>query len=841
MTHIRFKYRLLAGAAVMLGASAPAVAQEDAEARQETIIVTATPIRDSQAAALEAKRAADNVVDIISADTIGRFPDQNLADSLGRVPGIAIERDQGQARYINFRGAPFRYTAIAFDGVDVPGAENGRIPRFDAFPSAIVSAVEANKAITPEMPGEAVSGFVNIRTFDPFAKDGFGVSVELGSGEQELGGGPNTRANARVSFSNDRFGVVGFVSQNRRRQNTDNREFDLELTNSGELVVNELDFRSYFVDRKDNAFGGRIEIRPDAAMINRVFLTTLFSEFIDEEERNQYVFDIAGGAGAIGSSVTPGATGYQPLVLVNRLLEDGRYDNSTWTTTAGVDFEAAGWAMEGRLNFTETEFYTFLPIPYSLAASAAASYDLTNVDAPVVTVFAPFSQTPIDIGTLRYPVNLALTFASELDTENVKLKLDAEREFGWFGRTTDVKVGGQIDVREASGFGSALAIGGFPSSVDPAQFQTGLEWYSDFNNSIGARIYDNSGLRAAWEAAAGDLTPSAPDDELVSIEETILAGYAMATTQFDGFNLVYGARIEYTDYTSAGPAIDVSVGGDDVTILPSVHMNVDLREDLKLRISASSGLSRPTYNEWRASATVDVPNQTITGGNPTLDPEKAFGGDVSLEWYFAPANLLSAGAFVRRIEDVIYSDSTLVDAGPYVPTAAGQLWTLNGFVNGRSGWLTGLEFNALVTADAFIEGPLDGFGVSANLTLLDSEFETNSGATFSLPGTSDTIFNASLFYEKYGLSARINYQYRDDWLSTTENDSLGEFWAEQERIDASIRYLVPRSFGDAQLTVFANANNLNDAVDVRYVGTRRTPNQVEGYGPRYLFGFRVDY
>ena len=137
-----------------------AFAQEsvDDEARQETIVVTATPIRDSQIAAIEAKRNADNVVDVLAADTIGRFPDQNLADSLGRVPGLAIERDQGQARFINFRGAPFRYTKIAFDGVDVLGAEDGRTPRFDAFPSVITSRIEVNKAITADMPGEATVG-----------------------------------------------------------------------------------------------------------------------------------------------------------------------------------------------------------------------------------------------------------------------------------------------------------------------------------------------------------------------------------------------------------------------------------------------------------------------------------------------------------------------------------------------------------------------------------------------------------------------------------------------------------------------------------------------------------
>ena len=117
---------LFFGASILVLPVAQAQDGAEEEARQDTIVVTATPIRDSQAAAIAAKRIADNVVDVLAADTIGRFPDQNLADSLGRVPGLAIERDQGQARFINFRGAPFRYTKIAFDGIDVLGAEDGR-------------------------------------------------------------------------------------------------------------------------------------------------------------------------------------------------------------------------------------------------------------------------------------------------------------------------------------------------------------------------------------------------------------------------------------------------------------------------------------------------------------------------------------------------------------------------------------------------------------------------------------------------------------------------------------------------------------------------------------------
>ncbi len=818
-----------------------AMAQETEDVSvQETVIVTATPIRDSQAAAIEAKREAPNVVDIISADTIGRFPDQNLADSLGRLPGLAIERDQGQARYINFRGAPFRFTAIAFDGIDVPGAQNGRIPRFDSFPSVITSAVEANKAITPDMPGEAVSGFINIKTFSPFDAEGLSVSAEAGYGEQDLGGGQVNKYNGRVSWSNDTLGWVVFGSYNRRVQNTDNRELDLELNDAGELIVNELDFRSYFVEREDSAWGGRLEARPDGP-IERLFVSTLYTEFVDEEERNQYVFDIAGGAGAVGGAVAPGETGYQPLVLVNRLLEDGKYDNSTSTTTLGADFDLGGWFVEGRLNYTETEDNIFLPIPFSAAASVAGSYDLTDVNSPEFTVFEPFTQTPRSINGLDYALNLGLLIDGGLENEAVKLKLDGEKDMDLFGRATMVKTGVQYDTREATGNSFAQDIGGFPPSVNIDDFLTGVEWYSDFNNSIGATYYRNDEVRSAWADAAGGLDANIGDELLISIEEDILSAYAMATTQFDGGNIVYGARIEATDYTSNGPAIDVAFSDDYVNVLPSAHLNLDLRDDVKLRFSTSTGVSRPTYNELRASASVDPTNQTVIGGNPTLDAETTWGGDVSLEWYYAPASLVSVGAFYRNIDDVIYADSTTIDGGLYLDSAAGEEWTLVGFVNGQGGHLSGLEANILGTAEGLLPEPFDGLGASANLTLLESEFETNSGVTFSLPGTSDMVWNASLFYEKFGVSARINYQYRDAWLSTTENDSFGEFWDEQERVDASLRYNLPWELGGSRFTVFANANNLTDETDVRYIETPATPNQVEGYGRRWLFGLRVDY
>ena len=160
-----------------------------AEQAIEEVVVTGKSIKDSQMAAIEAKRQTDNIADIISSDAIGRFPDQTLAEALGRVPGISIERDQGQARYVSFRGTPKRYTTTAFNGISIPGVENGRIPRFDSYPVVITSQVVANKAITPDMPGESVSGYINVKTFRPSDIEGISGSIETGIGAQDLAGG----------------------------------------------------------------------------------------------------------------------------------------------------------------------------------------------------------------------------------------------------------------------------------------------------------------------------------------------------------------------------------------------------------------------------------------------------------------------------------------------------------------------------------------------------------------------------------------------------------------------------------------------------------------------------
>ncbi|WP_339719487.1 TonB-dependent receptor [uncultured Paraglaciecola sp.] len=843
-TKSRVAYGLMLGlASLSIHTHAQQTSAKQEDKILDEVVSVGTPIRDSQKAAIEAKRTASNVMEVIAADTIGRFPDQNLADSLGRVPGLAIERDQGQARYINFRGMPFRYTAIGFDGIEVPGAEGGRTPRFDSFPSVITRRIEVNKAVLPSMTAEAVAGYVNIETFNPFDREGMAADFDIGLGQQQLGEGDIEKFGSRLSYSNDNFGIMGFYSKNSREQITDNREYDLEADGA----VNSIDMRSYKVKREDQAYGGRIEYRLDSG--TRFFISSLYSEFKDYEQRNQYVFNFA--TAPVGPVIE------NAPVYIDRLLQDGVYSNSTQTNTLGTDFIIAGWDVALRYNLTKTEFTTELPIVYQSGLDFLNGYaadihlvnlDMTNIEDPILT-----TATPVDELVYGATSTYAYKISTPLNVDSDKLKLDASKDLSFLGLPATLSVGAEYTQREAKGENLVAfdvlafipAYGGV--SLDFNSYLTNQPWDSNTSNSLNAMYWDNAQMRADWEATGAELFPEASADERTHIEEDIMSLYGMMDSQFNWGNVVYGVRIEQTDYTSIGTLIDSETGeqnavnySDDFTnVLPSAHLNYNIDESLIARVSFSSGINRPNYQEWRAAASVNPTTtpKTVSGGNPALKAEESWGLDATLEYYFAPASIASASVFSRFVDNVIYTDIQNVD-GVIYGGQAGEQWELSGPVNGSDGKITGLEFNLIAVADDF-SAALTGWGMSVNATFVSSEFKTIQNETLDLPGTSDLIYNASIFYEDYGLSARLNYQYRDEWISPIEDPT--EYWGDQSRMDFSVQYILPEDLtGPLSATLYFNANNLTDETDLRYA-SNHTVNQSESYGRQFLVGIRASF
>ncbi|MBL08141.1 MAG: hypothetical protein CML96_03660 [Rhodobiaceae bacterium] len=807
-------------------------AQESDISDIEEVIVIGKTIKESQQAAIEAKRTAPNVADIISADAIGRFPDQNLADALGRLPGISIERDQGQARYVSFRGTPKRYTTTAFNGISIPGVENGRIPRFDAYPAVITSQVVANKAITADMPGESISGYINVKTFKPSEIDGWSVSFELGMGEQDLGGGDIEKENLRVSYSNDSFGVVVYGSHNMREQITDNRE-PTYAGADGALIPSRIDYRNYKLEREDEAFGGTIEMYLENG--GRVHFTSLNTQFLDKEQRNDFRVYISGGTPQTGSGFTGSS---------RRLLEYGTYTNKTEVNTLGIDIPVGEWDLEASISKIDTTFDTFLPLPYLIGGGQLTnlSYDISDPQAPIVN----FDGTFADVG---YPVQLLVDAVGGLYTETNQIKVDLSRE----NSRGQLKFGFKYDDREASGGGATLATvidDPYPTECVVNDYAQDL-WHTDMDNSVGGYYTDNPALRACIEAS-GATRSDFPEEETITIEETLFSAYIMQTFDMEWGTINAGLRIEDTEYETIGNKLvgtvtePLVVKSSYTNILPSFHVNYDLNEEQKLRFSLSSGISRPSYIEARAASSISEIGTTITGGNPFLDEEESWGIDAAFEWYFDEASLFSLTVFHREIDNVISESNEKVDGSIYSDTAVpGELWDLSAFGNGKDGQLQGIEIALIARLDNYIEGFFSGFGIETNLALIDSEYTTPEGLKFNLPGQSDTNYSLSLFYEDYGFSARLTYRYRDRWLDETETGAVfgldsGVYWAHQMRLDAALRYDLEELTG-YQASIFLDVNNITDEADVRYSGHEWNPNQVEAYGRRMLGGIRFAF
>ncbi|MEL7548114.1 MAG: TonB-dependent receptor, partial [Pseudomonadota bacterium] len=541
-------------------------------------------------------------------------------------------------------------------------------------------------------------------------------------------------------------------------------------------------------------------------------------------------------------------------VQATALSQSGRYETATFTNTIGVDLNFGEWIMEPRLTYSESTNYGWLPLGFWDATTPIDGfYDITDINDPAFTPYAPGTTTPINLfDDLEYGGFIFNLLIDDTTIEQTLLQNDVTREMELFGRDTEIKFGASYDRREVSGTGDAREIiAGDALTVNISDFVTTELWEQDFDNTIPAYYFRNEALIAA----SGVTPPTVPTpDEVIELEEDLMSLYAQAKTDFAWGNVVYGVRVESTDFSTEGITLDMAgadatqtLSNDYVNVLPSVHVNIDLTDDVKLRFSGTTGISRPNYAELRASQDIDPIERELSGGNPFLDPEESIGIDASLEWYFDEASILSVGAFYRSIDNVIYEGATLVDGSQFSDFFdPGEQVLASTFLNGEDGELSGLEINFLGQA-TFLPEPFDGFGVSGNATFLDSEFfaptaNGGEGETLAIPGTSELIYNASIFYEKFGLSARLAYQYRDEWLTTTEAGP-GEplFWGEAERVDAKVQYELPIQFGGGTTVVFAEANNLTDFKDERYVGEPQFADQIEGYGRFFLFGVSYDF
>lgn len=835
----------------------PAAMEEDAF-DGEAIVVTGS-IATAQAASVELKRKADNLIDIVAADSVGRFADQNSAAALSRLPAVAVQRDQGQERYIQVRGAPNRWTSVSIDGVPMIGVDEGgttRAYRFDAVPAVLLSAMAVNKSLTSNLQAEAIVANIDLRTYSPLAKTGFDLQGDVGYGFMELGDKDQRQASLRASWSDGTFGVVVGGSHYRRKQTTDNREVGAYDAKG----PTEFDIRSYQLERENNGLFGAIEYEPVEGQ--RFFIRSIYTEFKDDEQRNQYEFDLDSSS-AIGTRGF--ASGDLVGVPVVSTFNYGEYRTRNYINTIGGEYESEdGLKASVNLNYTRTENTTYLPLTQlrtSGNASPSIHYDASDPRFPIISLYSTVgtgasrtrgaSLTAIDQTTVSSS-GIVIPGMQDTFSDSYTVKADFSKALG----AATLSGGFLYADRDISGFTFAtsnivsLASGasvGQPFNI--GKYVTSKPWDTNFPLGFSFNQIDNVAMRrdvdsllAALQAAGlYDPAKNVPAANRYRLNEKTLAGYVMGKVEFEGGQVVAGVRVEHfrldnvgTAVTAAG-TVPLSAQQSYTDFFPSINARFDLTPDLVFRIAGQRGIARPSFGEIRVGSSINDTNSpgTISGGNPDLKPEYTWGVDASLEYYLSGGGLASVSAFHRWVDNVLYQNQQAVGSDLYDSNGVDRSgYLLTSTFNGTSGRLYGVEFN-YQQQFGFLPSPLDGFGVQGNIALLGGHFDTSTAKKLPFQGLSDTVLNGSFYYEKYGLSARVSYQWRSDWLDTLGGLGSGEYRKGYDNLDVSVRYAV-----NDNLTLFADATNLTDAIYMAYEDDESKPTEVEQVGRRYMFGIR---
>ncbi|MCB2076842.1 MAG: TonB-dependent receptor [Novosphingobium sp.] len=857
--------RILTRIAMMLGsattalawsacASAAETANEAAEYGRE-IVVTGS-IYQSQEASVEAKREATNVADIASSDAVGRFPDESTAGALARLPGVAVQRDQGQARYIQVRGAPNRWTSVSIDGIPQTGVDEGgdtRAYRFDAVPAVLLSELRVNKSLTPDLTAEAITANIDLRTYSPLASEGLTIHGDVGYGFMDLGKGEQRQGSLRLGWSDGTWGVVVGASHYKREQVTDNRESGYD-----DLGPTDIDIRNYVLDRENNGLFGAIEFSPRDGQT--FFVRGIYTEFKDDEQRNAYQIELEDAVSGTRGLLNGDLVG----VPVTGAFNDGKYRNENIILTSGMKYDTGdGYGFDVALGYTRTKNTTDLPIVQGATTgldNVSLTYDRSGDPRfPIVTLYQTVDDgagnlsrgralSGFDQTTLSWQRSILIPILQSTTSDAFTGKFDMWKEMEGF----TFRAGALGSKRDISG--NTIGVGGIvplgPLGYNLNNYVTSKPWDTGFPLGFTLNYIDdpqlNRDLQAALGAAGIDASSYVLPTSLYDQQETVLAGYLMGEFDLGQAKVTAGARVEYYELANAGTAL---VGGtataltnktDYLDVFPSVNVRFDATDNLVLRLAGQRGVSRPAYAAVRIGASVSDTSETISGGNPLLRPEYTWGIDGSVEYYLPGNGMISVAGFYRWVDDVLYQSQQPIGTDLYNSGGIDRSgYRLTSTFNGSNGKLYGVEFNVLHQFD-FLPGFLSGFGVQGNLTLLDGDFDAlqPDGSVVKAPfqGMSDKVANASIFYEKHGLSARVSYQWRSEYLDTLGGLGAGEFRDGYENLDVTVRYALTPNF-----TVYADLANLTNEHYVAYEGTPATPSEVEQIGSRYMFGIRFDF
>lgn len=840
---------------------------------------------EGQIRAMLEQKKAESIKNIVSAEQIATFPDMNAAEVMQRIPGITLQRDQGEGRFVQLRGTPPELTNFNINGEQIPSPQGGvRYVGMDIIPADQIDFIEVSKVMTPDMDADGIGGSVNIKTKEA-ADETPDIRATLAGGYNNLRQTPNYQLQYTYG---QRFGCFGFNLNSsffQNNQGTDNIEYDFAKgpffgsqdsgVNNYFVQFREAQLRHYDITRTRISVAPTFDYRFDKN--SYVYLRAMYNRFTDDELRYRKIYELddalsytyylyggivhdararvkqqqlstlsLGGEHKIGRATLD----YQMFFAYAQEEEPDRLE---------VSFSNPGKAIGMRFNFDDPE-YPVIELPDSTDAFNATDYDnyelgdLLREDRKVTDL----NYTPRFNLTLPYTFNAKnsgyVKFGGKVRAKNKERNIESEEFGAYFEKPlaypdtgpklslTTVNDGFRDDNLLDQGY----VLEYMPS---PDLMRDFFEFYPHHF------IYDRNATK----------TQSFGED--YEAKERIYAGYGMVRHDFNRLMMIAGLRYERTDIDYIGAKVltdgNKFLGIDTLTDerthefwLPQIQMKYALNDNFNLRAALTYTYSRPNFDDVLPYREED--RDEVKFGNPNLRYPRSTNIDFLAERYLKKG-IISGGVFYKRIDDFIFFFKRFAHEGD--PKDFG-LVEITKAVNGDKAFVYGAELQWQSKFD-FLPGFLGNFGIYSNYTYTYSEAlipkrlpanytdavvifgeddveivnPTGEQEKISFPGQARHTANLALFYDAKKLFVRLTANYHDAFLYQLGADKdLDEYYDKEFRLDFTANYDLTRN-----LNAFVDIINITNTPLRYYLGTPDRIKQQEFYSWWGRVGVKLNF
>ena len=852
------------GLATLLAGSQLVIAEEpdanstvkDQHASMEEVVAVGR-IFEGQMKAMQAQRNSNRIINTISADSMGKLPDRNAAEAVQRLPGVSIERDQGEGRFVAIRGLPAQWTSASINGDRIPTAEEettSRATAFDFFPTEMIESVEVSKALTPDMEGDAIGGNVNFITRT--APKDTTLDVTLGSNYSEKADKTGYNLNVLAGDTSDsgKWGYILNASAYVRSWATDN----VEPRRSGE-GIKRLELRDYTGERETYGLNAAAEYNFDNG--DSLHIKSLYGTLQDDEThyKHRYRFDkdrieLQHIHNILTTELSGHEIGGDHQMAVNRSMawKLASYDNHFFYGDAPSSKDNSYFVTrfdQKNVGYTGLENRTGKDYAYNTIDGGSDSAQSISTHLPDGFQMDPSQMSLTWVELYKVDVREKDKVVAQLDfTEDMSYDLEIKYGIKYRDKERTSRYSDEFYKWDSDNFGPAPTLSDFDLKDQPGRNdfmeEMDVNYAKDFS-----QVADMSDVENFWNNNRDKFILDDGESALVSnggalgrnfdVNETHTAAYGMATYNLqDEITIVGGLRLEQTQTEVKGQLyladsnslVDRTEKKDYTSVLPSAHLTYRLDEESNMRLAVSRSFSRPDFGALAPGGSYSEADGEFKSGNPDLEPTYALNFDAMYEHFINDAGIISGGLFYKDITDPIFQSTS---TGSY---NGNDGVTFVRPENGEDAWLAGAELAFSRRLD-FISDSLKHFGVQTNYTHMRSVMELPDGRKASIPRQADQLYNASLFFDNNEFAVRIAVNHKGEYIQE-HGDSKKEdnFYGDNTSVDLSASY----SPND-QLMVYLEANNLTNEPLKYYQGSKGRPLQTEYYGARGSMGVKYSF